>query len=564
MSGWLQDLLAALASHPVLQGLVAALATFILEDPTTVGSGLLVAASKMTFVTALVGVSVGIAVGDVGLYGAGRLLGPRLAGRGPLTPERMRRASRWFERNLVSAVLLSRFVPGMRLPTYVGAGMAGASLWRFAALAAGASLVWTFLLLSATVRLGGAILPLLGRYRWPVAAAAVVALAVVQLMASRRSAMPVTEETAPVVSAFEFWPPWLFYLPVAGWCLWLAVRYRGLMLPTAANPSIYSGGFIGESKSEILGLVGDDARRWIAPWITVEAPTAGADLGPAVVAATAAMDRAGLGFPVVAKPDIGQRGAGVRPVQDEAELSDYLATFPAGGRLLLQALVGEAGPPRRPEDHPSGLGDAREAGVLWWRRPGDGRGTVFSITLKIFPEIIGDGHRTVRELIEADPRASRIAPLYLERHRERLEQVLAEGERLRLAFAGNHCQGTIFRDGTPLLTPELAARVDSIAESIPEFWFGRFDIRFDDLGEFLQGEDLAIVEINGASAEATHIWDASVRLGDAYRTLFTQFRTLYEIGAANRRRGHRPLGVIRFLRDALAYRRLAGGYPQTR
>ena len=69
--------------------------------------------------------------------------------------------------------------------------------------------------------------------------------------------------------------------------------------------------------------------------------------------------------------------------------------------------------------------------------------------------------------------------------------------------------------------------------------------------------------VHGAGAEATHIWDASVRLTDAYATLFEQFRILFEIGAENRRRGHRPLGLLRFLREALAYRRVARMYPQT-
>ena len=557
MGPWIEHLLHRLADSPFLQGLVAALATFVLEDPVTVASGLLVADGKMAFVTALVGVASGIAVGDLGLYGTGRLIGPRVHGRGPLTPARMQRASRWFDRNLVTAVVLSRFVPGMRLPTYVGAGVARASLWRFAAVAIAASVVWTVLLLSATVTVGRTLLPLLGHARWPVAAVALGAFTAIQLVAARRHRTTRTD-TAPVVSSFEFWPPWLFYLPVIGWWLWLAVRHRGVMLPTAANPSIYSGGLIGESKSQILDLVGPDHRRWVAPWATV-------DTGPGddLPAALQAMDAAGLGFPVVAKPDVGQRGDGVRPIRDAAGLAAYLAAFPRGGRVMLQKLVGEDAPARTAGSHPSGLGDAREAGVMWWRRPGDDRGTVFSMTLKVFPSVIGDGRRTVRELITSDRRAGRIAALYLDRHRDRLDQVLPAGGTLPLVFAGNHCQGTVFRDGTPLVTPELAARIDDVASSLPEFWFGRFDIRFDDFEAFLRGDDLHIVEINGASAEATHIWDASATLGEAYRTLFRQFRVLFEIGAANRRRGHRPLSVLRVARDVLAYRRLASGYPAT-
>ena len=47
---------------------------------------------------------------------------------------------------------------------------------------------------------------------------------------------------------WEFWPAWLFYFPVALNYLRLAVKFRGFTLPTAANPGIFSGGFVGTVK----------------------------------------------------------------------------------------------------------------------------------------------------------------------------------------------------------------------------------------------------------------------------------------------------------------------------
>ena len=41
--------------------------------------------------------------------------------------------------------------------------------------------------------------------------------------------------------------------------------------------------------------------------------------------------------------------------------------------------------------------------------------------------------------------------------------MLPHGERFRLVFAGNHAQGTIFKDGTHLATPQLLARLHEIA-----------------------------------------------------------------------------------------------------
>ncbi|MCH7978295.1 MAG: hypothetical protein IH935_04875 [Acidobacteria bacterium] len=69
------------------------------------------------------------------------------------------------------------------------------------------------------------------------------------------------------------------------------------------------------------------------------------------------------------------------------------------------------------------------------------------------------------------------------------------------------------------------------------------------------------VEINGAGAEATHIWDPEASLSGAYATLFEQFRVLFAISHENRLKGHRPLGPIRFLKDVLLYHKVARKYP---
>jgi hypothetical protein len=90
-----------------------------------------------------------------------------------------------------------------------------------------------------------------------------------------------------------------------------------------------------------------------------------------------------------------------------------------------------------------------------------------------------------------------------------------------------------------------------------------FDVKFKSLESFLRGEDFEVVEINGASAEATHIWDAKMKLTDAYRTLFRQFEILFEIGDANRRRGFKPIGGLTILKDAARYYLTSKHYPSS-
>lgn len=346
-------------------------------------------------------------------------------------------------------------------------------------------------------------------------------------------------DPAPPLSRFEFWPAALFYAPVWAWILLLAIRHRSIRLPLVVNPAFPAGGLVGESKSAVLDSIGGEARALVARYTVAPRCT--------LPEALARLHAAGLALPVVAKPDLGCRGAGVRPVRTAAELAAYLAAFPAGQRIVFQELIDVEG----------------EAGVFYVRRPGRARGEIFSLTLKHFPHVTGDGVRTLRALILADPRAGPLAHLYLHRHTDRLDHVIPAGERVRLAFAGSHSRGAIFRDGRRWITEPMRARFDAIADAIPGFCFGRFDVRFADFEAFRRGEGFRILEVNGAGAEATHIWDSRTRLRDAWGTLFRQFALLWQIGADNRALGHRPEPWRAFLKRWLDERRLVAVYPPT-
>ncbi len=360
--------------------------------------------------------------------------------------------------------------------------------------------------------------------------------------------MPTLQQDGPPLSFFEFWPMWAFYPPVMAYAGWLMLRHRGVLLPTVANPSFPGGGFYGESKAEILRLAMQHVPEWTAPFVRLERAESGRpDSSAECEAALSALADAGLSLPVVAKPDLGCRGAGVKLVRTAADLRAYIDGFPRGAAFLLQRLVPFEG----------------EAGVFYCRRPGQARGRIISITLKYFPYAVGDGQRTLRELIMADPRAGRLSHLYFKRHTARLDEVPAAGQPVRLAFAGSHSRGAIFRDGTHLVTPEMEARFDAIAQALPEFHFGRFDVRFERFADLQLGRGFTIVEANGAGAESTHIWDRKTGLLQAWRDLMRQYRWLFEIGAANRARGFKTMRWADFMRAYWREKELTPQYPAT-
>ncbi len=356
-----------------------------------------------------------------------------------------------------------------------------------------------------------------------------------------------SQEGAPL-SFFEFWPMWAFYPPVMAYAGWLMLRHRSVLLPTVANPSFPGGGFFGESKADILALAMQHVPQWTAPFVRVQRPeAAGPDTAAERDAALATLASASLALPVVAKPDLGCRGVGVKLVRSADDLLAYIKAFPPGATYLLQKLVPFEG----------------EAGIFYVRRPGQSSGRIVSITLKYFPYVTGDGQHTLRELIMADPRAGALSHLYLKRHAARLDDVPAPGQPVRLAFAGSHSRGAIFRNGTHLVTAEMEARFDAIAKALPEFHFGRFDVRFERFADVQLGHSFTIVEANGAGAESTHIWDRRTGLLQAWRDLMRQYRWLFEIGAANRARGFKTMGWRDFLRGYRREKQLTPLYPAT-
>ena len=359
-----------------------------------------------------------------------------------------------------------------------------------------------------------------------------------------RLAAPAQELAAPrPLSHFEFWPDWLFYAPIVAQWIVLGLRYGDLSLPTAANPAITAGGLCGESKLEILDLVSGPSRNLVARYtsIVTDCCDSRADIGTADAALAAAQ----ITYPLVAKPDIGCNGTGVRLIRDRADLARYFSEFPRGERVLLQEFVPYEG----------------EAGLFYVRHPDEAVGRVRSITLKYAPNVIGDGHSTLRDLILADPRAGRVSRLYLPRLARQLHKVPRRGERIRLVFVGNHCKGSIFRNGTNLCTPALTASVERFARSIPDFYFGRIDVRFSALPALLRGDGFRVIEINGVGSEATHIWDATMTLREAWRAQFLHYAAAFRIAARNRARGHRSSGVGTMIALWRRQRRLMSAYP---
>jgi membrane protein DedA with SNARE-associated domain len=504
----------------------------------------LIAQGRLGFIEGSAACVIGIFAGDLLLYVVGRLTGPAALRFPPLarklTLAQLQQASTWIAQRGLWIVFLSRFTPGLRLPTYFTAGLTGVPFGCFAGLLLAAALVWTPILVGATVLFGSGLLrTLLGSTASGVPGF-LLGLAAVWLLVrtartlwgrDRRELWGAVRRTV----RWEFWPAWAIYAPVVPYLLYNALRYRSLTLFTLANPGITGGGFTGESKSEILGHL-----------TRVPGAVADFELIRSDISGLARLRQARLfvyrnGWPVVLKPDVGERGEGVSIVRSEGDLGTRLAQM--AGPVIIQRYV-----------------PGVEFGVFYYRYPGETQGHILSITEKRFPVVHGDGKATLGELILRDHRATCLAGTYRKLCRRPMTDVPAAGERVQLVEIGSHCRGAIFLDGRHLASAALEQAIDRVAKAHPGFYFGRFDLRAGSV-QALRAGKFQVIELNGVTSEATHIYDPAVSLVEAYRVLLRQWRIAFEIGAANRREGAVPMKARELL--ALVFRRRLPVVPKS-
>lgn len=521
-------------------------ATFVLEDVAAIGAGILLAVGQISWPAAFTACFLGIWLGDAGLYALARYAGRHWFENSSLKKHSIKvaRSENWFRERGTMILIFSRAVPGTRLPTYLAAGFLRVPMARFLFITGAAAFVWTFVILLLVQTFGAQVTKWFNHYKFGsrlLLGAGIFLLATLQLVRRAIANFDFRKFSTRLVrwTRWEFWPMWLFYPPVAIHYLWLVVKYRGPMLPTVANPGIFSGGIVGESKMQTLVDL-----MTTSPEFTAEAELLAGDSAEArLISLREVCARRNISYPFILKPDLGQRGAGIKLIRSESQAEAYLQETRAP--LLVQRFA--AGP--------------HEVGIFYYRFPDEPRGRIFAITEKIFPVITGNGKSTIAELIWRDERARFMADKYLQRLGSQQNEVLAEGDTQPLVQAGNHAQGCIFCDGMRWNTPALEQRIDEISKRVSGFFIGRYDIRFTSEEDLRAGKNFQIIELNGAAAEATSIYDARNSLWSAYRTLFRQWDLVFAIGAANRRRGCVPMTVSECWRAWRNYSALASTYP---
>ncbi|MBL7874420.1 MAG: hypothetical protein JNL53_02075, partial [Cyclobacteriaceae bacterium] len=179
------------------------------------------------------------------------------------------------------------------------------------------------------------------------------------------------------LKSWEYWPFGIIQAPIFLLWIWYAIKERSLLYFSASNPSILTGGMMGESKYEILRHVADPIK---PKTVLIKLPSTKQSI-------VDTLKENGFSLPVIFKPDLGERGWMVRKINTEADIEKYLSEIKID--FIIQELVGMP----------------LEFGVFYVRFPSQKIGIVNSINGKEFLSITGDGEKTIQQLILEKDRA---------------------------------------------------------------------------------------------------------------------------------------------------------------
>ncbi|TRX68231.1 D-alanine--D-alanine ligase [Flammeovirga kamogawensis] len=308
---------------------------------------------------------------------------------------------------------------------------------------------------------------------------------------------------------WEFWPYYIFYIPVYFLYFGLSALSRSLSFMTLANPGMRYGGFFSYSKFDVLRQLPSKFLPKSAFFVET----------PSLYKVKEQMQKLNLTYPVILKPDEGERGSGVEKIKNDKDLENYLSDKPE--RIILQEFITAP----------------HEFGVMYIRRPSEKKGKITSVVFKDELYIVGDGENNLLTLFKKHPRAILYIDFLKEKYADRLNQVLENEEVLMLSKMGNHSRGAIFNDANHLINNLDTTLYDQISNHIDGFYFGRYDVKAESEEALIKGE-FKVMELNGVNSEPAHIYDPENSIFNAYKDLFAHWWSIYEISKENRKQGY--------------------------
>lgn len=330
------------------------------------------------------------------------------------------------------------------------------------------------------------------------------------------------------------WYNWFFkrqrlYISVFPYVMKLGIKSRSFAFFLAVNPGVKNSGFVNSSKFSILKQIPTE---YLPSQEFIEFGESKTKILERI------RNNPGLGFPLIVKPDIGERGAGVRKVISEEELIQAIEEM--NQNLIIQEFIDKK----------------YEMCILYYRIPGEANGTITSIGMKEFLTVQGDGISTIDELVRSDKKLSDLINLekYFMEHPESIGRIVRKNTVFKLTYVASRREGILFRNYNYLHSKEMDMFFDMLTSEINEFYYGRYDIKIDDFASLESGSGLKIIEINGVNGQPIHAYDHSCFTANQ-RTQIMKYHwdIIYKISKINKKRFKIKTGFWYLMKETIKH-----------
>jgi hypothetical protein len=288
----------------------------------------------------------------------------------------------------------------------------------------------------------------------------------------------------------------LYYTLIIIWIVLLSIRYwKSPLTMTRINPGFPLGGWREYSKSKCYKIFAPQESIPFSKTITIKKKDA---LTKKTLKEFLQKNK--MKIPLVLKPNEGFQSIGVKVIHSLNEL--FVEINKRKQEQVIQTFC----------PYPF------ELGVFYYKYPSQKKGTIIGVNQKIFPFVIGDGKRTIRQLARKKIKISTEA--FIKKQYGGLEYIPQKGERVQItsmykkkSFITQH------KDLTYYIQQPFIDAIEDVSKNAKGFYFGRYDIKTSDIKACIEkGKKFKIIEVN-AGAYATPLY--------AFDYRYTFFRRLY-------------------------------------
>lgn len=311
------------------------------------------------------------------------------------------------------------------------------------------------------------------------------------------------------MKSWEYWHLSWLYVPVFIYGCWLAIKSKDPAFFSTANPLIPTGGLFGSSKFDILKDIP-------AQWKPETYYSANLSTEDDILQS---LEQNNINFPAILKPDMAERGVGVQVLKSNEDLifKKNKISYPVVIQNFIQLPL--------------------EFGIFFIKNPNSKEGRIVSVVQKEFLTVTGDGKSTIAQLMKMNDRSFLTLEKWIKVGNPLLEKVPALSESLIIEPIGNHNRGTKFLNANHLINEEMNEVFTRICKHIPEFYYGRLDLKCGDISDLYSGENIKIMEVNGINSEPAHIYDPTISYLTGLKTVLSHWDEIYTIAKINKQRG---------------------------